>query len=352
VTGDGPTGKRAVGAGAVGVAAAGAGGTGAGVRRWPRPPEIVVLGSASRDVVDDDPRGWRLGGGVTYSALTAARLGLRTAAVIGVDAEAATARELDDVRAAGAELLLAPLPEGPVFRNVETPGGRIQTAILAGVSLPVAPLPDSWRRARAWLFAPVAGEIADAWAAAVPDDVLVAVAWQGFLRRLVSGERVTRRAPAPSRLFARADIVAVSHHDLDPETPLSTLYPLLQPGARLLVTQGASGGFLVTLGPDGLPAEEVRYRPSRADAEVDPTGAGDTFFAALVSTAVRRPIAGRSHGRVDLPFAAAAGSLAVEGPGLEPVPDRGAVLVRMARDRVRRLVYPTAADRIGSRDGD
>lgn len=329
----------------------GPGGAG-GARSWPRPPEIVVLGSASRDVAGDDPRGWRLGGGATYSALTAARLGMRTAAVIGVDADAATARELDDVRAAGAELLLAPLPEGPVFRNVETPGGRIQTAVLAGVPLPVAPVPDSWRRARAWLFAPVAGEITDGWAAAIPDGTFVAVAWQGFLRTLVSGERVTSRAPEPSRLLARADIVAVSHHDLHPETPLAALYPLLRPGARLLVTQGADGGFLVTLGPDGRPAEEVRYRPSRADVEVDPTGAGDTFFAALVSTAVRRALGGRSRGRVDLPFAAAAGSLAVEGPGLEPVPDRGAVLVRMARERVRRLVYPTAADRIGSRDDD
>ena len=40
----------------------------------------------------DDPRGWRLGGGVTYAALTTARLGLRTAAYIGVDDAGAPAR--------------------------------------------------------------------------------------------------------------------------------------------------------------------------------------------------------------------------------------------------------------------
>ena len=44
--------------------------------------DVVHVGSASRDLTDDDPRGWRLGGGVTFAALTTARLGLRTAAVI------------------------------------------------------------------------------------------------------------------------------------------------------------------------------------------------------------------------------------------------------------------------------
>ena len=37
---------------------------------------VVVVGAACRDVAGNDRRGWRLGGGVTYSALTIARLGL------------------------------------------------------------------------------------------------------------------------------------------------------------------------------------------------------------------------------------------------------------------------------------
>src|SRR5439155_22807898 len=48
-------------------------------------PDVVVVGAAARDIAPDDPRGWRLGGGVSYSALTTARLGLRTAALVGVD---------------------------------------------------------------------------------------------------------------------------------------------------------------------------------------------------------------------------------------------------------------------------
>jgi sugar/nucleoside kinase (ribokinase family) len=76
--------------------------------------EVVHVGAACRDVASDDARGWRLGGGVTYAALATARLGLRTAAVVGVDAVARSARELDTLRDAGVDLLLVDLDEGPV----------------------------------------------------------------------------------------------------------------------------------------------------------------------------------------------------------------------------------------------
>ena len=320
--------------------------------RWPRPPEIIHVGAACRDVAPDDPRGWRLGGGVTYAALTTARLGLRTVAVVGVDALARTASELDLLREAGAELLVLDLPEGPIFHNVETPAGRVQTCLATGVPLPVPAMPESWAHAAAWSIAPVAGEVTDAWAAAIPDGAYVGLAWQGFLRTLRPGQRVTKRAPVAGRLLDRADIVGVSHHDLDPSTPLVELFPLLRPSGRLLVTQGHEGGFLVTLDADRRPAAEVRYRATRSDRELDPTGAGDVFLAALISTGVRRALAGRAYGRPDLPFAAAAGSLVVEGPGLTAVPDRAAVLVRMARERVRQLVRPTVAERIGTYDGE
>src|SRR4051794_23908796 len=86
--------------------------------------EVLHVGSASRDLTSDDPRGWRLGGGVTYAALTTARLGLRTAALIGVDDEGATADELDLLRSAGVELVLERLGGGPPFDNQETPARR------------------------------------------------------------------------------------------------------------------------------------------------------------------------------------------------------------------------------------
>ena len=122
--------------------------------------------------------------------------------MIGVDEPASGAAELDLLRDAGADLMLVPLAEGPVYHNVETPTGRVQTCVRPGIPLPIPAFPDSWLAAPAWQLAPVAGEITDDWAAAVPADAYLAVAWQGFLRTLVAGERVTRRAPRPSPILA------------------------------------------------------------------------------------------------------------------------------------------------------
>ena len=100
------------------------------------------------------------------------------------------------------------------------------------------------------------------------------------------------------------------------------------------MTEGQEGGLLVRVGTDG-PREILRYRSTASDREVDQTGAGDTFLAAALASVIGPAIGGRSRSRrsPDLRFAAAAGSLAVEGLGLAAVPDRAAVLVRRARDR-------------------
>ena len=307
------------------------------------------MGSACRDVAPDDPRGWRLGGGVTYATLTTARLGLRTAAVIGVDDTARTASELERMRDAGAEIMLVPLAEGPVYHNVETAAGRVQTCVRTGVPLPVPSLTASWLAAPAWQLAPVAGEIGDPWAGALPPSAYVAVAWQGFLRRLVAGERVARRPPRASPILARADLVGVSHRDVDPDTPIGALTALLKPGARLVVTRGHEGGLVVTVGGSG-PEAVLRYAAEPSVREIDPTGAGDTFLSALVSTVVRPSLAdaGGNDEYPELRFAAAAGALVVEGPGLSAVPDRRAVLERMAAARVHEVVSATTIDRVGA----
>lgn len=309
--------------------------------------EVVHVGSACRDVAPDDPRGWRMGGGVAYAALTTARLGLRTAAVVGVDDVARDAHELDTLRAAGVDILLVPLTEGPIYLNEETERGRVQTCVQPGVPLPIPALPDSWLGAGGWSLVPVAGEVTDAWAEVVPTDAYVAVAWQGFLRELAAGALVQRRAPRPSAVLRRADLVGVSHQDVAPETRLRDLERLLHPGADLLITQGGEGGLLVRVTHDG-PTSIVRYLPTSTEREVDPTGAGDTFLAALHASVLRPAVVGRSRGRdrMDLRFAAAAGSLAVEDVGLAGVPDRAAVLVRRARERIRRAVLPNAEGQV------
>jgi sugar/nucleoside kinase (ribokinase family) len=313
--------------------------------------EVVHVGSACRDIAPGDARGWRLGGGVTYASLTTARLGLRTAAVIGVDAEAAGAHELETLRDAGVDILQVDLPEGPIFHNIETPQGRVQISGARGDPVRPVPIPEAWRRSPAWSLVPVAGEVDDEWAAVIDPTAIVGVAWQGMLRRLEPGQQVQRLAPTERAIVRRADLVGLSHMDVAPDTSLGTLTSFLHPGARLLVTQGGRGGFLVTTDQKG-PVEVLRYLPTPTESEVDPTGAGDTFLAALLAVLVRPSVAaspGRSLARA-LRFAAAAGSLAVEDVGLAGVPDRRSVLLRRARERVRRAVVPSLSAQVGVED--
>lgn len=293
-------------------------------------PRIVVVGAAARDRTPDDPRGWRLGGGVSYGALTTARLGVPTGALIGVDEAASTASEIDLLRDAGVDVRLVPLGRGPVFDNIETPDGRIQLAFERSDPLSTASLPDEWRSAGAWILAPVAAELPDAWAAAIPDEDLVAVGWQGLLRELIPGARVGRRQPGLSPLLERADVVGVSRDDLDEGVSLAALCRLMRPGATLLFTRGADGGMAIVAGRDG-PRELRRWPAIPPGAVVDPTGAGDVFLAAFLGAhAEPRLVGGRIAQRYDLLLAAAASSLSIEGRGLHGVAGREAVRRRIA----------------------
>lgn len=292
-------------------------------------PEVVVVGVASRDLAADDPRGWRLGGGVTYAALALARLGVRTGAVMGVDPLAARAAELDLLRVSGVDLRLVELGQGPVFENVETPDGRVQYARSVSDRVPAGALPGSWRSAPGWMIAPVAGEVDDAWADVIPDGSLVGLGWQGLLRELVTTGPVRRLPPGPSSLLARADVVGVSRDDLDPNLDLADLCRLLRPGADLIVTKGRRGGLAMEVGPDG-PGRLRHYGIVPSARIVDPTGAGDSFLAGVVAARLMpRLVGGRTTGGWDLRLGAVLASLVVEGPGLAGVPERPAIIARL-----------------------
>ena len=299
-------------------------------------PTIVVAGVASRDLAPDDPRGWRLGGGVTYSALLTARLGVRTAALVGVDATAVDATELDLLRDAGVDLATVVLERAPVFDNVEGPAGRRQISHVASDPLPPDRLPPAWADAPGWILAPVAGELPDGWVDLLPRAATVALGWQGLLRHLPSGGSVTRISPRRSPLVERADLLGISRDDVDPAISLRELTDLLHPGATLVVTESARGGLVMEAAPDG-PIHLRRYPAIPSLAPQDPTGAGDVFLAALAAARIEpRLVGGRIAQGYDLLLAAAAASLVLEAPGLFGVPDRGAVRSRMTAGRVAR----------------
>jgi sugar/nucleoside kinase (ribokinase family) len=306
-------------------------------------PAVVVVGAASRDLDPSDPRGWRLGGGVSYGSLTLARLGLSTGAVVGVDGPAGAAWELDLLRAAGVEVVLAPLARGPVFLNVEGPEGRVQRCVERSDPVPVQAMPPTWRDAPTWMFAPVAAELPESWAAIPPSGSTVAVGWQGLLRELVPGSDVRSVAPWASMIVARANLVGLSRDDVSGSADLEALCRLLRPGATLAVTSADRGGLVLAVASDG--SRRMRIYPAVPPRRVvDPTGAGDVFLAALMAArlAPRRGDGALAPGS-DLLLAAAAASLAVEDHGLLGVPDRAAVLSRMTDVRASLVRPPDGA---------
>ena len=304
---------------------------------------VLVVGAASRDVVPDDPRGWRLGGAVTFTSLALARFGFDVRALVGADAEAAGAHELGLVRDAGVAVAIAELASGPVFDNV--------SHLLHATSdrIPLTALPRRWTSGfDALLLVPVADEVGDEWAALAGGEPppLCAVGMQGFLRHLAAGEPVVPRPPVPSAVLAGAGLAVVSRDDVLVGLTPDSLLDLLAPGATLIWTEGAAGGLVARRDADGEQAPAGRYPAIPSDGVVDPTGAGDVFLAAMLATLLQPSLSAGLEGATT--FAAAAASLVVEGLGLLGVPDLAAVLRRAARAPSRASRRPSAASRCGS----
>ena len=86
------------------------------------------------------------------------------------------------------------------------------------------------------------------------------------------------------------------------------------------------------VGRHGLDADGVAGEVIFPDADSVTSGASAPFGAGLAWGAS----VGEATGRV------------VEGYGLAAVPDRGAVLARMVRDRIKQAVTPTTVGRVGA----
>lgn len=293
-------------------------------------PQIVIVGAASRDIDRDDPRGWRLGGSVTYGALLAARLGARVGALIGSDGEAAAhGHELDLLRLAGVDVRRVPLARGPVFDNVQTPHGRQQYGFAASDQMPPDALPEAWRDAPAFLLAPVADEIPPSWADVPRADARVAVGWQGLLRRIDPGQRVVALPARPGPLLARSDVGSVSVEDLRcGGDRLDLLLPRV--GQELTITDDEHGSLYVRRERGGLRMRRLPAVPVRRT--VDTTGAGDAFHTTwFLGQLADGPFGSEPPSRWRaLHLAAVVGSLAVETYGLAGVPDRAMTALRIA----------------------
>ena len=261
-------------------------------------PEIILVGHVVKDLVGD---GWRPGGGVTYGAAQARKLGFDVAVVTSC------AGDIDpDAIVPGVEWRIVPSEQTTTFENRYEGSLRRQRVLAQATPLDLTSVPVAWRSAPIVLIAPVLDEVSEL----LPRELHTAqtflgIGAQGWLRRVEDGI-VRLNWAAPTAMWLKGDAVFLSDEDVAGADIESW-----RPRVPLLVqTRGRYGATVWhEYGWHDIPAFEVD--------EVDPTGAGDVFMAAF---AVRYRETGMSleAGR----FAAAAAALSVTKPGIEGIGGR------------------------------
>ncbi len=292
-------------------------------------PDLLVIGHATRDLLSGGA--WRLGGSVTYAAVTAARLGLRPAVVTS-----GTPRLQDALRQALPDhvpLCVVPSSTDTTFENLYLGGSRRQYLRGTAQPLTLACVPDAWRRAPLVLLAPLAQEIAPEVASALrraAPTALLAATPQGWLRRWnATGAVSPGPFAAASEILPALTALVLSREDLLPPPGGSGMPGMAEAAAdaqiaawaqhvpMVVVTQGARGALLYL---NGSAPEAFSGYPIR---EVDPTGAGDVFATAFL---MRLRETGDPRAAVD--FANRVAALSVEGEGVCAIPSRESLLAR------------------------
>ena len=262
-------------------------------------PEILFVGHVVRDVAAG---GWRPGGGVTYGAAQASKLGLDVAVVTSCASELRPAAFVLQV----AWHVLA-AAETTCFENLYAGDTRRQRLLAHAGSIGLDDIPRAWRQAPLILLVPVMQEIDPALPGLLrSEQTFLAVGAQGWLRRAVDG-RVEAAKVETEAAWLNAAAAFVSEEDLHGEGVVD----VLRQRVPLVILTRAQRGCTVWDRDD-------RYDvPAFPVEEVDPTGAGDVFMTAFL---VRYREAGDS--REAAQFASAAAALSVTQPGLAGIAGR------------------------------
>lgn len=227
------------------------------------PVDYLVIGHITRDLTNE---GARLGGTVTYAALTAHALGLR----VGI------------VTSWGSDLPLGPLGRIPIvnlpsersttFENISSPQGRVQVIHSVANSLDLNLIPDPWLKAPIVHLGPVAQEVEPSLIRHFPN-ALIGITPQGWLRSWNNHGRVIfSEWPEASFVLGQAGAAVISVEDVGNEE--ERIEEMASYSRLLAVTENIEGARLYWSG-------DVRRFRAPETSEVDPTGAGDIFAAAF-----------------------------------------------------------------------
>lgn len=262
------------------------------------PPEFVAVGHLT---VDELEGGLRPGGSALYAGLFAHQQGLRVGLLTSYGPDFPF-----DVLPPEIEVVAVPAAATTRFALDYRSGARRLTLKARAARLEPEHLPPHFAEAGLAYLCPVADEVSPELASAFPD-AAIGVGAQGWCRVWDRDGTVAMRPwPDPRPVLARAQALFLSSDDVGGwESRAAELYQDVPLGALTFADKGA----ILFVNGERHP---VLAAPAR---EVEPTGAGDVFAAAFL---IRYNVTGDPFEAAS--YAAAAGALTVEAPGISGVP--------------------------------
>jgi len=227
------------------------------------PVDYLLIGHVTQDIT---PSGLKLGGTVSYAALTARAFGIK----VGIVTSCADTLALNEL--AGIPVIRKSAAATTTFENISTPDGRIQYLRSTAAQLTLADVPTTWRTAPIVHLGPVAAELDPGLAEAFPH-ALLGITPQGWLRAWNAEGLVSYTDwPEALRVLPHARAAVLSIEDVRGDEEIIQEYAVEVP--NLIVTEGARGARIYWNG-------DVRHIRPPQEEEIDPVGAGDIFAAAF-----------------------------------------------------------------------
>jgi len=227
------------------------------------PVDYLVIGHVAHDLTPD---GWRLGGTVAYSGLTARALGMR----VGIITASGPETTLEALQ--GLSIISLDSPRSTTFENVYNDHARVQYLRAQATRLDLDRVPVAWRNAAIIHLGPIADEMDSV----LPNGIsplFLGVTPQGWMRQWNKEGRVSPAEWKNSEsILRKAGAVVISREDVQGDDEL--IEHMAHQTRILAVTEANQGCVLYWHG------DRRRFRAPEVQ-EVDATGAGDVFAAAF-----------------------------------------------------------------------
>ncbi len=272
----------------------------------------LAIGNITEDLLPDGTT--TPGGTVSFSALTAHRLGNRAAIIASAPAYFRQLPIFNNIEITGQIV-----DKATMFVNIYTPNGRVQYVKAVAPPIDPADIPEAWTHADIVHLGPIAQECSIELAARFKDS-LIGITPQGWMRKWDAADGLVQPIlwEGAEKILSRASALVLSEEDL----------PLGETGKRLLesyiahcpvvaYTHGSRG---CTVFWEGRSERVPAYKAN----EVDPTGAGDVFATAffLKLRETKNPVEAARFGN-------AAAAVNIESPGLSGAPTLPEVEARL-----------------------